>query len=93
MVYYLYIDLLVNIQCYELSVKRYTRVFSERRNLRYDIRYVYREGHIFGTDTPVAPTGEQLTMVKQLDLSPSVQEQILRENSNELFHLDLHPAQ
>ena len=55
---------------------------------------VFGSDHVlFGTDTPVAPTGEQLTIVKQLNLSPSMQEQILWKNSNELFHLDLHPAQ
>jgi predicted TIM-barrel fold metal-dependent hydrolase len=51
---------------------------------------VFGSDHVlFGTDTPVAPTGEQLMIVKQLNLSPSVQEQILWKNSNELFHLNI----
>jgi predicted TIM-barrel fold metal-dependent hydrolase len=51
---------------------------------------VFGSDHVlFGTDTPVAPTGEQLTIVKQLNLSPSEREQILWKNSNELFHLNI----
>ncbi len=54
---------------------------------------VFGSDHVlFGTDTPVAPTEEQLTIVKQLDLSPSVREQILWKNSNELFHLDVQSS-
>ncbi len=51
---------------------------------------VFGSDHVlFGTDTPVAPTEEQLTMVRQLNLSPGVREQILWKNSTQLFHLDI----
>lgn len=51
---------------------------------------VFGSDHVlFGTDRPVAPTGEQLAIVRQLSLSPSVREQILWKNSAELFHLDI----
>lgn len=51
---------------------------------------VFGSGHVlFGTDAPVAPTEEQLAIVKQLDLSPDEREQILWKNSNALFHIDV----
>lgn len=51
---------------------------------------IFGSDHVlFGTDYPVAPLAEQLTIVKQLDLNPTEQEQILWKNSRDLFHLDV----
>lgn len=44
---------------------------------------------LFGTDYPAGPLEEQLTIVKQLDLSSAEMEQILWKNSVNLFHLDV----
>ncbi len=44
---------------------------------------------LFGTDYPIAPIEEQLMLVKQLNLNPTEQEQILWKNSRDLFHLDV----
>ncbi len=54
---------------------------------------IFGSDHVlFGTDYPVAPLAEQLTIVKQLDLNPTEREQIMWKNSNELFHLDIQSS-
>ncbi len=51
---------------------------------------VFGSDHVlFGTDYPAGPLEEQLTIVKQLDLSPIEIEQILWKNCDDLFHLDV----
>ena len=51
---------------------------------------IFGSDHVlFGTDYPVAPLAEQLTIVKQLDLNPTEREQVLWKNSSTLFHLDV----
>ena len=49
---------------------------------------VFGSDHVlFGTDYPAGHIEEQLTIVKQLDLSQTEMEQILWKNSQALFHL------
>ena len=55
---------------------------------------VFGSDHVlFGTDYPAAQSiEEQITIVQQLDLSPTEMEQIFGKNSNELLHLDVASA-
>jgi predicted TIM-barrel fold metal-dependent hydrolase len=49
---------------------------------------VFGSDHVpFGTDYPAAPLEEQLTLLKQLNLSSTELEQILWKTNQQLFHL------